>query len=402
MSYTVYLSDEDLLLFNKFLPLLGKIIQSANLSKREEAHERNFNYLSITRQQEKNQNALFIKNEPFKEIKRMLINLTIKGCVRERQDGLLELRVWLDGKRVSIYGHSEDELQQKFQLARKQRRKKRTATDEPEPKIQTLYAWLAKWFELYKIDKVKPSTLSAIQSCVRVHIQTNFEDAPLNRFTPLQIEEKLKQITSPRMRKYSYQILNECYKKALQLKLVKENPFASVDVPQHKQKTGIPLSPEEQSKFKNDISSSPYRAYFLFLLYSGTRLSEGLSAQWEDVDFAKDRIFIRGTKTELSRDYIPLFEELKELLIEIKPENANGLIFPFSKQQVERAFKAVCPNHRIHDLRHTFATNCIEAGVDLKAVQAWLRHSKIGTTADTYAHATDKFLMQEAKKLKKK
>lgn len=351
--------------------------------------------------QKENRNALFIEYEKFKEIKRMLINLNIKGSVRTRSDGLLELRVWFDGKRVSIYGRSEEELLQKFQFTRRQSRK-RKRSEENAQQYEKLYAWLEKWVEIYKVESVKPNTLSAIRSCIRIHIQTHFDDMQLNRFTPLQIEENLKQITSSRMRKYSYQILNEAYKKALQLKIVKENPFTLVDVPQHKPKKGVPLSSEEQTQFKKDIKGSPYQGYFLFLLFCGCRLSEGLSARWEDIDFIKKRIFIRGTKTELSRNYIPLFEELAELLNDIKPKNAQGIIFPFTKQQVERAFKAICPNHHIHELRHTFATNCIEAGVDLKAVQTWLRHSNIKLTADTYAHATDKFSRQEAEKLKKK
>lgn len=348
-----------------------------------------------------NLNALFIENEPFKEIKRMLINLTIKGSVRERADGLLELRVWLDGKRVSIYGKTEEELLQKFQIIRRQRRKQKTA-EQTAPQHETLYAWLEKWVQLYKVGKIKPNSLAAIISCIKVHIKKYFDDVPLNKITPLQAEENLNKITSTRMRKYAYQILFASYKKAVLLKLAKENPFALVDVPQHKEIKGTPLSREEQAALKSALEGSRFRGFFLFLLNSGCRLGEGLAAQWEDIDFDKVRVFIRGTKTELSRSYIPLFDELAELLKEIKPENASGLIFPFSKQQVERAFKAICPNHRIHDLRHTFATNCIEAGVELKAVQAWLRHSNIGITADTYAHATDKYLMQEAEKLKKK
>lgn len=330
----------------------------------------------------------------------MLINLDIKGSVRERADGLLELRVWVDGKRKSVYGRTEEELLQKFKIMRR-RWKKREAV-KPAAEQETLHGWLDKWVRLYKTDSVKPRTLSAIKSCIAVHIHAHFENAPLNSFAPLQIEEKLKKIESSRMRKYSYQILNEAYKKALQLKLIKENPFALVDVPRHKERKGTPLTLEEQAQLKAALIGSPYRGYFLFLLYSGCRRCEGLAARWEDVDFEKRRLFVRGTKTELSRNYIPLFEELAELLQEIKPTASVGLIFPFTEHQVEMAFKKLCPNHHIHDLRHTFATNCLEAGVELKAVQAWLRHSNIATTADTYAHATDKFIMQEAEKLKKK
>lgn len=344
-------------------------------------------------------NTLFIELQDYKEIKRMLINLNIKGSVRERAGGLLELRVWIDGRRTSIYGRSEPELLQKFKLIRRKRRKQ---SERQEQQYTTLYAWLDKWAATYKADTVKPRTFSAILSCIKVHVKPNFEDGRLNCLTPLQAEENLKKISSSRMRKYAYQILNEAYKRALQLKLTKENPFALVDVPKHKEKKGTPLTPEEQELLKIALENSPYKYYFLFLLYSGCRRCEGLSAHWEDIDFKKRRLLIRGTKTDLSMNYIPLFDNLYDVLKEIKPTEAVGIIFPFTDYQVERAFKELCPNHHIHDLRHTFATNCLELGVELKAVQAWLRHSNIGTTADTYAHATDKFLNQEAEKLNKK
>lgn len=346
--------------------------------------------------QEENRSTLFIDYQNFKEIKRMLINLNIKGSVRERPDGLLELRVWIDGKRTSIYGRTEAELLQKFKIVRKNK-KNQTAVQ-----TYTLYVWLDKWIELYKRDSVQPNTLSAITSCIKVHIKPNFSDKPLHSLKPLEIKENLKRISSSRMRKYSYQILNEAYRRAAALKLVKENPFALVDVPQHIQQKGIPLTRQEQEEFKAALIGSPFRHYFLFLLYSGCRRSEGLAARWEDIDFENKSIFIRGTKTKLSRNTIPLFNELEKLLNEIKPTELHGNIFQFAAHRVEMAFKKLCPAHKIHDLRHTFATNCLEAGVELKAVQAWLRHSNISMTADTYAHATDKFLKQEADKLNKK
>lgn len=357
---------------------------------------------STTPLRKESQNALFIELEKYKDIKSMLINLNIKGSVRKRADGLLELRVWLDGKRTSIYGKTEEELQNKFSQLYNNRRKMHNTQPQPKRQTETLYNWLDKWVELYKTDNVKKNSLCAIKSCIKVHIKTNFENVSLNRFTPIQIEETLKKIGSSRMRKYTYQILNEAYKKALQLKLIKENPFALVDVPQHKEVKGTPLTREEQSNFVAALADCPYRIYFLFLLYSGCRRSEGLSARWDDVNFEKRTIFIRGTKTEGSRNYIPLFDNLAKVLNEVPETERNGLISPFPVHQVERTFKKLCPTHHLHDLRHTFATNCIEAGVELKAVQAWLRHSNISITADTYAHATDKYLMQEAEKVNKK
>lgn len=354
------------------------------------------------------QSVLFIGTNKEK-INRMLINLDLKGSLRRRADGLLELRVWLDGKRCSFYGKTEEELIQKFKLERRRRKRQNSvpaaATAELKPKDNTrimLYAWLDKWAPTYKQNSVAASTYSAILSCIKVHIKPNFADCSLSELLPLAIEDGLNRISSSRMRKYSYQILNEAYKKALQLRFIKENPFALVDVPKHKVRKGEPLTHNEQEELKAVLEGSPYKYYFLFLLYSGCRRGEGLAACWEDVDFERKRLFVRGTKTELSKNVIPLFDKLARLLLEIKPEGeAAGRIFAFTGHQVEMAFKKLCPKHHIHDLRHTFATNCLEAGVDLKAVQAWLRHSNIGITADTYAHATSKFLMQEAEKVDK-
>ena len=344
-------------------------------------------------EKESGQSVLFIETIPNKEkIKRMLINLDLKGSVRRRADGLLELRVWLEGKRCSFYGRTEEELIKKFKFELNRRKKQRGLI--PQVVIE-------------KKDKPKNSDIaarsySAILSCIKVHIKPNFADCHLSELAPLTIEESLKKIESSRMRKYSYQILNEAFKKALQLRFIKENPFALVDVPRHKVQKGEPLTRAEQEELKIALEGSKYKYYFLFLLYSGCRRSEGLAARWEDVDFERKRFFVRGTKTELSKSEIPLFDNLAAVLREILPENgATGLIFSFTEHQVEMAFKKICPRHHIHDLRHTFATNCLEAGVDLKAVQSWLRHSNISITADTYAHATSKFLMQEAEKVNK-
>ncbi len=336
------------------------------------------------------------------KIKRMLINLDLKGSVRRRNDGLLELRVWIDGKRCSFYGKSEEEVISKFKRSRRKSKKQATQSDNLSKTNSgpMLHSWLDKWVVTYKENNVAERSYAAILSCIKVRIKPNFPDCLLHELTPLAIEENLKKIDSSRMRKYSYQILNEAYKKAMQLRFISENPFALVDVPRHKVQKGEPLTCAEQEELKAALEGTPYKYYFLFLLYSGCRRSEGLAARWEDVDFENKRFFVRGTKTALSKSVIPLFKNLAKILLEIYPgEGAHGLIFTFTEHQVEIAFKKVCPKHRIHDLRHTFATNCLESGVDLKAVQTWLRHSNIGITADTYAHATNKFLMQEAEKV---
>jgi site-specific recombinase XerD len=98
------------------------------------------------------------------------------------------------------------------------------------------------------------------------------------------------------------------------------------------------------------------------------------------------------------RSTIPLNETIFEMLKgkskvrSIKTE----LVFqskvhtPFSQRKIERAFqdalkKAEIEDFRFHDLRHTFATRLVQAGVDLYKVQVLLGH-KTPAMTQRYAH----------------
>ena len=138
--------------------------------------------------------------------------------------------------------------------------------------------------------------------------------------------------------------------------------------------------------------------FFRFVLYSGCRRSEALSLTWSDVDFEKSVIHIRGTKTVLSDRTIPLFPDCRVLLNSIK--RVDDKVFHHRASYVTHLFKKLCPTHKLHDLRHTFATRCLECGVSMKVVQQWLGHSRMDTTASVYTHVPDAFSRVEADKLK--
>ena len=76
----------------------------------------------------------------------------------------------------------------------------------------------------------------------------------------------------------------------------------------------------------------------------------------------------------------------------------TGLVFPSPKtggrmDNIDSAWKDVCSRAdirkiRLHDLRHTFATKLVRAGVDLVTIQELMGHEDIGTTAK-YFHTSD-------------
>lgn len=268
-----------------------------------------------------------------------------------------------------------------------------TAPAAPCP--YTLHQWLDEWLKAYKAPNVKQSTLYTLDVAVRVHIKPNLADIPLNLITGLQLQKFLTAIMQSRTRKTVYDVLNGSLKDAQGLKLIPDNPMQAVKIPTHTRKRGNPLTPGELAAFTETIHGHSLEKLFLFLLYTGCRRNEALTLAQGDIDFKNNLLHIRGTKTKLADRTIPLFENAAALLVKIKPDK-DGFFFQFRPDYPTHVFKRFCPAHKLHDLRHTFATECLKAKIPLKVVQIWLGHSEIDTTANIYSHVTAEINSVEA------
>ncbi len=138
--------------------------------------------------------------------------------------------------------------------------------------------------------------------------------------------------------------------------------------------------------------------FYKFCLLTGCRRSEALNLMWSDIDFETDTLHIRGTKTATSDRYFPLSPMLKELLQSIKPKKGSKTVFRHRADYVTKTFRKMCPNHKLHDLRHTFATRCLECGINVSVISQWLGHSRLETTYKIYAHILPDYQRQEIKK----
>jgi integrase len=112
-----------------------------------------------------------------------------------------------------------------------------------------------------------------------------------------------------------------------------------------------------------------------FLAYSGLRLAEARAATWDDV--RGDWLHVRGTKTATASRVVPILPPLRALLDQIRTRRISGPILG-CRNSID-ALKRACdrlglPRLRHHDLRHYFATACIEEGVDIPTVSDWLGH----------------------------
>ena len=141
------------------------------------------------------------------------------------------------------------------------------------------------------------------------------------------------------------------------------------------------------------------------LAYTGFRISEGQRLKWRDIK--KDHIVIRARKNdELRRiPLIPaaleLFERLKAAGVPVGPDDPVMLV-KSPRIALQRACERLGIEHlRVHDLRHIFATRCIESGVDIPTVAKWMGHKDGGVLAmQVYGHLTDTHSTAMAEKVK--
>lgn len=131
------------------------------------------------------------------------------------------------------------------------------------------------------------------------------------------------------------------------------------------------------------------------LTYTGARLREGTALCWHHVDLEKGIVTVPGTKSDGSKNRpVPLFRPLREFLESLR--SVRGIEPP--QAPIARigtcgdTLKAACRKVGVeplahHDLRHLFATRCIESGVPAPTVAEWLGHSDGGALAlKTYKH----------------
>jgi integrase len=112
--------------------------------------------------------------------------------------------------------------------------------------------------------------------------------------------------------------LNSLFNWAIKEEIISSNPMKKVNRKRIKPEKVIKqgFSPQQILICENALKGEE-KLFFQFLENTGARLSEGLRAKWEDVDFSNLEIILRGTKTRESLRRIPickgLFETLKGL-----------------------------------------------------------------------------------------
>lgn len=356
--------------------------------------------------------------------------------IHKRKDGRWEAR-YIKGRQKNgkaIYGY----LYAKTYRDVKQKLKDQLLKQESQSIRQRFYFnnIVEEWLE-YKQHFIKESTYNKYFNSYINYIQKHFSHYYLD-----QVKNELVQkyiLTLSKQKNYrteenlsvsTLRIVTYIIRSTLNY-ASKQNyiPFYPLDIelPTSQKKTIQILSKEEQHlleesiKIKNDC----YSLAIIIVLYTGVRIGELCALKWEDIDFRtkvihiykniqrvqnkqqnlsfKTYLSITEPKTKSGVRNIPITTSLYTILKNYYTyynEKQNDYIFrdqannPIDPRKIQSHFTNIIKQLNItsitfHALRHTFATRCIELGMDIKTLSEILGHSHVSTTMSIYVHSTD-------------
>lgn len=365
------------------------------------------------------------------------------GTIRKRGNRY-EGRVYVivDGKSVqkSVYGDTEREVNDKMRTKKRLYEEKQNNALPSEVSVDiTVEKWIKIWVRDYKKLNIAQSTLNGYISKIKSYIIPYFKGMKVidvgKRDFQLMINGLIerKKPLSYKTRKDTLGIGRMIFQSAIDdVPLIEYNPAVGVKLgkkepPKEKEIMSI----EEQLEVMQ-ILMSEYNGIAFFALFTlGVRASELAGLLWKDLDEICENIKIdRGfqvldiydddlNRIGIERKYtdlksynshrkIPVISILKEELLKYKRQIMENLnITDESELDNESIFRTKLGNisadylrHRlnnvlrkynlrkvtVHELRHTFATRCLESGIDMKTLQMLLGHADYSTTANIYAH----------------
>ena len=196
------------------------------------------------------------------------------------------------------------------------------------------------------------------------------------------------------------------------------NPAAGLARVKVRQKRLQLPSREEFLRFVEEIRTAGARQskdcanLVRFLAYSGVRIGEAKYVTWSDANAARHQLHVRGDPVTATKNgemrYVPMIPELEELIRELRKERSDEpptatvmRVFECQKSMTHAAEKIGMKRITHHDLRHLFATICIESGVDIPTVSRWLGHKDGGALCmKTYGHLRQDHSFAQAQRVR--
>ncbi len=364
--------------------------------------------------------------------------------IRKRKDGRWEARYVQEDcedskKRYgSVYGKTYQEAKEKREQIVIRGRKRPSKTGGVL--FQDI---LVAWQEANRIN-LKASSISRYQNLIDTHIfpelgnkrMEQINSSVINRFLSAKLENGRldnKGGLSPAYVRSIALVISSAVAFGVSEKMC--SPMqSSITKPALTKKELTVLNPDKQTTLENELLEDMNEVKFLIYmtLYTGIRIGEACALRWEDIDLDAKLLYVRQTvsrvwfthngkkksklvigspKTDSSLRCIPICSKLYSILSSFPYRKKQGYILEsntsssfVSPRTFEYRYKAILKKCALepvnyHALRHTFATRCIERGVDIKSLSEILGHADVSVTLNTYVHSSIELKRLQLEKL---
>lgn len=332
----------------------------------------------------------------------------------------------LDGSRDRRVKHfdtkTEAEKYERSLLVQKDTRlvRERITIDEF---IETIF-WKQK-------KNLRASTKRCYERDIRLRILPAFSGKNLEDINRYGIQEMISSCATKKVATNARETLSSILSLAYEMELIPKNPagyrYQYPKRSEHeKDYYGVWLSTfAEHREFLQKVeglSPNPMLQRILILgLCFGLRRGEIFGLDWEGIDLENKTIHIYQTyvekegggfaldepKTAKSNRYVPMPDYACSAILSWREEASTGAVItirsgkrmdPTSGADMLKRFLAKhteLPRLTIYSLRHSFATACINAGIEVSVVSAWLGHREVSTTYNRYVKPLLKDMRRE-------
>lgn len=299
-----------------------------------------------------------------------------------------------------------------FKTAREAKEFERNFLKEPATNSDMTFQQL---YDVYKVDmseKIKNSTMDTKITIIENHILPYFKSKKIAAITAADIrmwqnEILKKKLSDTYMRTINNQI-STILNYAVNFHGLANNPCKKAGLIGTKHADEMNFwTLDEFNQFIKCVKQPGYHCAFNLLYWSGIRKGELMALTPADVrdgaitinktaSWKNGQLMITQPKTKNSKRVVELpeicYNELKDYISKLYDIQPNDRIFELNSNGVlnkafERAIeKAGVPKIRVHDLRHSHASLCIDMGMNILAISERLGHRNIETTLNTYSH----------------
>lgn len=354
--------------------------------------------------------------------------------MHQRKDGVWAEIVRYDGKRKDFYASSKAELKRKI-----------AAYSAAQEHGITVADAVDEWLEV-KETLVSYKTAEGYKAPIK-RIKDALGDEYLKDVTPAQIQAFVRSIAQQGFKRSTVQrpldILNMVYDYHITKRgsMITENPCAAVKMPSGLEQERREIISREDAELVKKGVDLPFGLYAYLLLYTGLRRAEALALT--DKDFTDDEIsisksvswqpnkpVIKEPKTHNGIRTVPLMPNVKERLPKWHGYlfSADGGKSPLTQTQFRKRWDGYCQTAGLADyeivervganrrkykrkvwtnrivptqLRHEFATMCLDSGLEAIDTKEIMGHAKVSTTQKIYQHILNERRDKSAQKLRK-